>query len=79
MSYVEAMNYLLKPSQPFVAALTVGVAFAKATVVAKIRIKQFWAIPLAGKVVAAPWMMAMPLFLFDRGVGPRLRTGETLR
>jgi hypothetical protein len=30
----------------------VGIAIAKATAVAKIRIKQFWAIPLTGKVVA---------------------------
>lgn len=41
-----------------------GVAIAKATVVAKIRIKQFRAIPLEGKVVAGPYTMAMPLFLF---------------
>ena len=45
------------------AGLTLGVAIAKATAVAKIRIKQFWAIPLAGKVVAGLGMMAMPLFL----------------
>ena len=48
------MDYLLKPSLPFVAGLTLGVAIAKATAVAKIRIKQFLAIPLAGKVVAGP-------------------------
>ncbi len=48
----EAMDYLLKLSPPFVAGLTLGVAIAKATDVAKIRIKQFLAIPLAGKVVA---------------------------
>ena len=59
----EAMDYLWKPSLPFVAGLTLGVAIAKATAVAKIRIKQFWAIPLAGKVVAGLGMMAMPLFL----------------
>ena len=40
-----------------------GVADAKATLVAKIRIKQFLAIPLAGKVVAGPCMMTLPLFL----------------
>jgi len=27
-------------------------------------LRQFWAIPLTGKVVAGPCMMAMPLFLF---------------
>ena len=71
----EAMDYLLKPSPPLVARLTLGVAIAKATVVAKIRIKQFLAIPLANKVVSGPCMMAMPLFLFDRGVESRSRTG----
>ncbi len=70
------MNYLLKPSLPFIAGLTLGVAIAKATVVAKIRIKQFWAIRLEGKVVAPCPMMSMPLFLFDRDVGPRSRTHE---
>ena len=60
----EAMDYLLKPSPLFVAGLTLGIAIATATVVAKIRIKQFWAIPLAGKVVAPCPLMAMPLFLF---------------
>ncbi len=49
----EAMIYLLKPSPLFVAGPTLGIAIATATVVAKLRIKQFWAIPLAGKVVAA--------------------------
>lgn len=42
----------MKPSPIIVAGLTLGVAFAKATLVAKLRIKQFLAIPLAGKVVA---------------------------
>ena len=60
----EAMIYLLKPSPPFVAGLTLGIAIAKATAVAKIRIKQFWAIPLAGKVVAPCPVTIMPLFLF---------------
>ena len=60
----EAMDYLLKPSPLFVAGLTLGIASAKATAVAKITIKQFLAIPLAGKVVAGPCTMAMPLFLF---------------
>jgi hypothetical protein len=53
------MDYLLKPSPMIVAGLTLGVANAKATAVAKIRIKQFLAIPLAGKVVAACPVMAM--------------------
>ena len=44
----------------FVAGLTLGVADATATAVAKIRIKQFLAIPLAGKVVAGPRMMTIP-------------------
>jgi hypothetical protein len=57
-----AMIYLLKPSPLFVAGLTQGVAIAKATVVAKKRIKQFWAIPSAGKVVAPCPAMAMPRF-----------------
>ena len=60
----EAMDYLLKPSLPFVAGKTLGVAIAKATAVAKIRIKRFLAIPLAGKVVTPCPVMAMPLFLF---------------
>lgn len=72
----EAMDYLLKPSPLFVAGLTLGVAIAKATAVAKIRIKQFLAIPLAGKVVAGPCMLTLPLFLLYRDVGPRSRTGE---
>ncbi|MFN6107577.1 MAG: hypothetical protein ACK5EA_24415, partial [Planctomycetaceae bacterium] len=70
----EAMDYLLKPSPLFVAGLTLGIASAKATAVAKITIKQFLAIPLAGKVVAGPCTMAMPLFLFDRDVESRSRT-----
>lgn len=57
----EVMIYLLMPSPPFVARLTLCVAIATATAVAKIRIEQFWAIPLAGKVVAPPCVMAMPL------------------
>jgi hypothetical protein len=57
------MDYLWKPSPPLVAGLTLGIAIATATAVAKIRIKQFLAIPLAGKVVAGPCMMAMPPFL----------------
>jgi sorbitol-specific phosphotransferase system component IIBC len=60
----EAMDYLLKPSPPFVAGLTLGIAIATATAVAKLTTKQFWAIPLAGKVVAPCLVMAMPLFLF---------------
>ncbi|MFN7804680.1 MAG: hypothetical protein ACK5TO_11725 [Planctomycetaceae bacterium] len=60
----EAMDYLLKPSLPFVAWLTLDIADATATAVAKIRIKQFWAIPLAGKVVAPCPVTIMPLFLF---------------
>ena len=51
------------------------IAIATATAVAKLRIKQFWAIPLAGKVVAGPCMLAMPLFLLYRVLGPRSRTG----
>ena len=46
------------------AGLTLDIAIAKATAVEKIRIKQFWAIPLAGKLVAPCPAMAMPLFLF---------------
>jgi hypothetical protein len=42
----EAMDYLLKPSLPFVAGLTLGIAIATANAAAKIRIKQFWAILL---------------------------------
>jgi hypothetical protein len=55
------MDYLLMPSPPFVAGLTLGVADAKATAVAKITIKQFLAIPLTGKVVAGPCMMTLPV------------------
>jgi hypothetical protein len=40
--------------------LTLGIAIAKATAVAELKTKQFLAIPLAGKVVAGPCMMAMP-------------------
>ena len=72
----EAMDYLLKPSPIIVAGLTLAVAIATATAVAKIRIKQFWAIPLAGKVVAGPCMMTMPPCVLYRGVGPRSRTGD---
>ena len=45
----EAMDYLWKPSPLFVAGLTLGIAIATATAVAKIRIKQFLAIPLISK------------------------------
>jgi len=69
-----AMDYLLKPSPLFVAGLTLGVATA--TVVAKIRIKQFWAIPLAGKVVAPCPVMAMPQFLFFCEGSPTLTHGR---
>ena len=68
----EAMDYLLKPSPLIVAGLTLGVAIAKATAVAKLRIKQFWAIPLAGKVVAGPCMMAMLPFRFSCEGSPTL-------
>jgi hypothetical protein len=72
----EAMDYLLKPSPLFVAGLTLGIAIAKATAVAKLRIKQFLAIPMAGKVVAGPCMMAMPTgFQFSsaaHGIAPFL-------
>ncbi len=71
---MEAMGYLLKPWPMIVAGLTLGVAIATATAVAKLRIKQFWAIPLAGKVVAPCPVMALPLFLLYRHVGPRSRT-----
>jgi hypothetical protein len=70
----EATIYLLKPSPLIVAGLTLGSAIGKATAVAKIRIKQFRAIPLTGKVVAGLCTMAMPLFLFDRDVESRSRT-----
>jgi hypothetical protein len=68
------MDYLLKPSPPFVAGLTLGVAIAKAILVAGLRIKQFLAILLAGKVDAGPCMMTMPPFLLHRVLGPRSRT-----
>ena len=54
-----------------VAGLTLCLAIATATVVAGVRasayrlrgrIKQFRTIPVTGKVVAGPCMMAMPLF-----------------
>ena len=45
------------------AGLTLGVVIAKSTAVPKITIEQFWAILLAGKVVAGFGMMAMPVFL----------------
>lgn len=70
------MDYLLMPSPLIVAGLTLGVADATATAVAKIRIKQFWAIPLAGKVVAGPCMMTLPPCVLYRDVGPRSRTGD---
>jgi hypothetical protein len=50
------------------------IALATATAVTELAIKQFLAIPQAGKVVVGPCMMAMPLFLFDRDVGRRSRT-----
>ena len=55
------------------AGLTLCLAIATATAVAKITIKQFFAIPLTGKVVAGPCMMAMPLFLY-RDVESHSRT-----
>jgi len=67
----------LKPSPPFVAGLTLCIAFAKATLVAKIRIKQFWAIPLAGKVVAPCPAMAMPCF-FSYAKGSTYRDAITI-
>jgi len=70
----EAMDYLWKPSPLFVAGLTLGIAIATAIAVAKIRIKQFLAIPRTCKVVAPPCMLAMPLFLLDRDVESRSRT-----
>jgi hypothetical protein len=49
------------PGSPLiVAGLRLGVVIAKSTAVPKITIEQFWAILLAGKVVAGPCMMAMP-------------------
>jgi hypothetical protein len=63
------------PGSPLiVAGLTLGLAIATATAVAKITIKQFLAIPLTGKVVAGPCMMATPMFLLHRGVESRSRT-----
>ena len=56
--------YLLKPSPITGAGLMSFVADARATAVAKLRIKQFWAIPLTGRVVVPCPLMAMPLFLF---------------
>lgn len=47
---------------------------ARGTAVEKLKIQQFLAIPLAGKVVAPCPAMAMPLFLFERGIEPRSRT-----
>ena len=76
------MDYLLKPSPLIVAGLTMCVAFATATAVAKLRIKQFLAIPMAGKVVAPCPVMAMPLFLFlcegalTHGRMPRIASGS---
>jgi hypothetical protein len=58
------------------AGLTLGVAIAKTTLVAELRIKQFWAIPLADKVVSGPCMMAMPLFLFFYEGSPTLTHGR---
>lgn len=52
--------YLLKPQPIFMAGLTPGIAIATAMVVAMI-IKQFLAMPLAGKVVAGLCLMATPL------------------
>jgi hypothetical protein len=69
------MDYFLKPLPLFVAGLTLCVAIAKATAVAKIRIKQFLANPLAGKVVAGLCMMAMPPCVLYRVLGPHSRTG----
>ena len=74
----EAMDYLWKPSPPFVAGLTLCVADAKATLVAELKIKQFWAIPLAGKVVAGPCMVTMPPCVLYRVLGRRSRTGELI-
>jgi ABC-type spermidine/putrescine transport system permease subunit II len=57
------MDYLLKPSPLIVAGLTLGVADAKATANAKLRIEQFFAIPLAGRVVVPCPVMAIPLYI----------------
>ena len=62
-----AMAYLLKTNKRrLVEAIADdrGLADARATAVAKLRIKQFWAIPLTGRVVVPCPLMAMPLFLF---------------
>ena len=62
-----AMAYLLKTNKRrLVEAIADdrGLADARATAVAKLRIKQFWAISLTGRVVVPCPMMAMPLFLF---------------
>lgn len=47
-------EYRSNSAQPIVAGLKLSIAVAKAIAVAKVRIRQFWAIPLAGKVVARP-------------------------
>jgi hypothetical protein len=65
------------PGSPLiVAGLTLGFVIATATAVAELRIKQFLAIPMAGKVVAGPCMMAMPTgFQFSsaaHGIAPFL-------
>jgi len=73
------MDYLLKPSPLIEAGLTLGVAIAMATAVAKIRIKQFWAIRLAGKLVAGPCIMTMPPCVLYRVLEPRSRTGGSHR
>ena len=71
-----AMIYLLKPSPPFVARLIPCIPDAKATVVAKIRIKQFWAVSLTGKVVAGPSLLATPcFFLYAKASQAFSRTG----
>jgi len=49
-----AMGLFVEAIADHRAGLTLCISDAKATAVAKIRIKQFWAIPLAGKVVAGP-------------------------
>jgi len=73
----EAMDYLLVPSLLIVAGLTLGVAIATATTVATIRIKQFRAISLAGKVVAGACMMALPhVFFIVRGGHTQARAGQ---
>jgi hypothetical protein len=59
----RAIDYLLKRSPIIVAGLMPCIADATATLVEKLEIQQFWAIPLAGKVVAGPCMKTMPPFL----------------